>query len=188
MHATPKATTDTETLLKPLRDFYETAGHTLPEVRFVAAETLPQPYRTLLVHNIDMTSTLQRFHDEALRVRVLDCRENGTRYGREVLLVTRDTNKTVEFGAIEIALDQFPVGAQREILRAELPLGAILQTFRIDFKSAPRAVFEIVSDELMNSALNLPRAQTLYGRSNKLTNSEGRTLAEIVEILPPAEK
>lgn len=187
MRATPDSPL-TGVLLKPLRDFYEKAGQALPEIRFVAAEKLPEPQRSLLVHNLDMTSTLQRFHDEAIRVRVLDHRTTKTRYQREVLLVTRDTNRTVEFGAIEIALDQFPVGAQREILRAELPLGAILQTFRIEFKSAPRGFFEIVPDDVMKAALELGSAQTLYGRSNELTNAAGQTFAEIVEILPPTEE
>ena len=58
---------------------------------------------------------------------------------REVLLVTRDTRRTVEFGAIEILLQLFPVGAQREIFRAEMPLGTILQSFGIEYQSHPRA-------------------------------------------------
>jgi chorismate-pyruvate lyase len=188
MHATPDAIASGEALLKPLQDFYEAADHPMPAVRFIPGDELPQPYRNLLVHDKDMTSTLQRFHDEGIRVHVLDTRKSGSLYEREVLLVTRDTNKTVEFGAIEIALDPFPAGAQREILRAETPLGAILQSFRIEYKSAPRAFFEIVSDAPMNAALKLPETRILYGRCNELTSNEGRILAEIVEILPPVER
>lgn len=180
MHATP----DAATLLKPLADFY--FGRAGPAVRFIEAEAVPQPYRALLDHSNDMTSTLQRFHDEALRVQVLDSRQTDTCYEREVLLVTRETGRTVEFGAIEISLDSFPVGAQREILRAEIPLGAILQSFRIDYQSKPRAFFEVESDDAMNAALALAKAQTLYGRCNEITNPQGEILAKIVEILPPA--
>ena len=180
MHATPDATS----LLKPLADFY--TGRALPEVRFIDAAQMPEACRQLLDHTNDMTSTLQRFHGEEIRVHVLDSRQDDVSYERKVLLVTRDTRRTVEFGAIEILLNPFPIGVQREILRAEMPLGAILQSFHIEYKSKPRAFFEIESDDAMNAALTLPETQTLYGRCNEIRNSAGRILAEIVEILPPA--
>jgi hypothetical protein len=180
MHATP----DTAWLLKPLADFY--TGRALPEVRFIEAARIPQAYRELLDHLNDMTSTLQRFHNEEIRVRVLDIRRDDTCYQREVLLVTRDTRRTVEFGAIEIFLELFPTGAQHEIFRAEMPLGAILQSFRIEYKSRPRAFFEIESDNVVNAALTLSHRQILYGRCNEIKNTEGEVLAQMVEILPPA--
>ena len=135
-----------------------------------------------------MTSTLQRFHGEEIRVHVLESRHDDVCYAREVLLVTRDTRRTVEFGAIEIRLELFPAGAQREIFRAEMPLGTILRSFRIDYVSHPRAFFQIESDDLMNAAFTLSHTQTLYGRCNEITNKEGQILAGIVEILPPANR
>ena len=179
MHATP----DTASLLRPLADFY--TGRALPGVRFIEADRMPQAYRQLLDHSNDMTSTLQRFHDEEIRVHVLESRQDDVCYAREVLLVTRDTRRTVEFGAIAIRLELFPVGAQREIFRAEMPLGTILRSFRIDYVSNPRGFFEIESDDHMNAALALSHKQTLYGRANEITNAEGQVLANIVEILPP---
>ncbi|HEY5706197.1 MAG TPA: hypothetical protein VIS96_11550 [Terrimicrobiaceae bacterium] len=178
-----RATPDAASLLKPLGDFY--TGRALPGVRFIEATCIPQAYRQLLDHSNDMTSTLQRFHDEEIRVHVLESRQDDTRYEREVLLVTRDTRRTVEFGAIEIMLERFPTSAQREIFRAEMPLGAILQSFGIEYKSKPRAFFEIESDDVINAALTLSHTQTLYGRCNEIKNGKGQVLAEIVEILPP---
>ena len=135
MHATP----DAASLLKPLADFY--TGRVLPDVHFIEAACIPHAYRQLLDHSNDMTSTLQRFHGEEIRVHVLESQQRGNYYEREVLLVTRDSRRTVEFGAIEILLEQFPTDAQREILRAEMPLGAILKSFRIEYRSKPRAFF-----------------------------------------------
>ena len=180
MHATP----DTISLLKPLADFY--TGRPLPEVRFIEASHMPPAYRRLLDHSHDMTSTLQRYHGEEIRVHVLESRQDDIRYQREVLLVTRDTRRTVEFGAIQILLEPFPLAAQREIFRAEMPLGAILQSFGIEYQSHPRAFLEIQSDDVMNAALTLSHTQTLYGRCNEITNKEGQVLAGIVEILPPS--
>jgi chorismate-pyruvate lyase len=179
MHATP----DVASVLKPLADFY--IGRAMPEVRFINPGRMPKLYRQLLDHSSDMTSTLQRFHNEEIRVHVLESRRDDTCYEREVLLVTRDRRKTVEFGAIEILLERFPTAARREILRAEMPLGAILRSFRIEYKSKPRAFFEIDSDAVMNAALLLSHSVTLYGRCNEIKNSENHLLAEIVEILPP---
>jgi chorismate-pyruvate lyase len=179
MRATPNATS----LLKPLADFY--TGRALPAVRFIEAARIPRMYRHLLDHSNDMTSTLRRFHGEEIRVQVLESRQDDACYERKVLLVTLNTRRTVEFGAIEIWLEPFPVGAQRAIFRAEMPLGAILQSFDIEYKSKPRAFFEIESDDVINAALALLDTQTLYGRCNEITNSKGQLLAEIVEILPP---
>jgi chorismate-pyruvate lyase len=178
------ATADISSILKPLADFY--ISRAMPTVRFIEATCIPQTYRQLLDHPNDMTSTLERFHNEEIRVHILDSRQEATCYEREVLLVTRDTRKKVEFGAIEIFLELFPIAARREILRAELPLGAILKSFRIQYQSKPRAFFEIVSDDVMNAALTLSHTKTLYGRCNEITNMEGQVLADIVEILPPA--
>jgi hypothetical protein len=179
MHATP----ETASLLKPLADFY--TDRALPKVGWIEAARMPQACRQLLDHSNDMTSTLQRFHDEEIRVHVLASRKDDVFYAREVLLVTRDTRRTVEFGAIEIRLELFPLEAQREIFRAEMPLGTILRSFRIDYVSKPRAFFEIESDDHMNAALALSQTQTLYGRANEITNTEDQVLADIVEILPP---
>ena len=101
MHATP----DAISLLKPLVDFY--SCRPLPGVRFIEAARMPPAYRQLLDHSHDMTSTLQRFHGEEIRVHVLESRQDDIRYQREVLLVTRDTRRTVEFGAIEFCLSPF---------------------------------------------------------------------------------
>jgi hypothetical protein len=179
MHATP----DAVSLLKPLADFY--VGRALPSFRFIEAARVPRIYRDLLDHSNDMTSTLQRFHREEIRVRVLESRRRGNCYERKVILVTRDTRRTVEFGAIEIFLEYFPLQARQEIFRAEMPLGAILRSFRIVYQSNPQAFFEIESDEIMNAALSLPHSRTLYGRCNEIMNCKGQVLAEIVEILPP---
>jgi chorismate-pyruvate lyase len=178
------ATSDAASLLKPLADFY--TGRAMPKIRFIEAVRIPQTYRRLLDHSNDMTSTLERFHGEEIRVHVLASRKNDTYYEREVLLITRDTRKKVEFGAIEILLELFPAGAQRRILRAEMPLGAILRSYRIEYKSNWRAFFKIESDEVINTALALSHTHTLYGRCNEITNIKGQVLAEIVEILPPA--
>jgi hypothetical protein len=98
------------------------------------------------------------------------------------------TNQPAEFGAIKIDLSLFARAARSEILREELPLGRILREHNVPHTSRPRAFLRLASDRFINTALGLTGAQVLYGRRNSLLDPEGRSLAEIVEILPVAAK
>jgi chorismate-pyruvate lyase len=152
----------------------------------IDAENVPEPYKRLLVHQQDMTSTLENFHGDTLRVRVLSRRRRQSEYCREVILYLQSTQTPVEFGAIKIYLDRFPAAARKQILAEEWPLGRVLKDCRIAYKSQPKAFLRIASDKLINELLHLRGANLLYGRRNTLFDPSGQTLAEIVEILPPA--
>src|SRR4051812_16026294 len=89
----------------PLDDFYARAGQTLPPLTQIDAETVPEPYKTLLVHRNDMTPTLEKFHQRQIHLRVLGRRRNGNEYFREVVLLLDGSEQPVEFGAIKIYLD-----------------------------------------------------------------------------------
>jgi len=98
------------------------------------------------------------------------------------------SEKPVEFGAIKISLELFPEIAREQILAERWPLGHILKESGMQFASQPRAFLRVASDQLINSVLNLSGANLLYGRRNTLLDAAGRSLAEIVEILPPAPR
>jgi hypothetical protein len=169
----------------PLDDFYAQAGRTLPLITAVSGENVPEPQRSLLVHQRDMTSTLERFHGGRVHLRLLRKELIGDFYFRQVLLVTDEGGKAVEFGAIKIDLSLFEPGARGLIVEAHLPLGRILQERNIFFSSSPLAFFKIESDAFINERLGLTGKHELFGRRNCLRDREGRALAEIVEILPP---
>ena len=61
-----------------------------------------------------------------------------------------------------------------------------LKDFAIEYQSRPKAFLRVASDKTINHLLKLSGAQILYGRRNALLNPAGESLAEIVEILPPA--
>ena len=168
----------------PLDDFYAQARRALPEIVAVNGAEMPEPYRTLLVHDSDMTPTLEKFHGDAIHLRVIRSQERDGAYYREVVLLLDKTNLAVEFGAIKINLTLFPVSARKAVLEEQLPLGHVLSDFRIKHTSRPKAFLKIKSDEFINEALGMKSATTLYGRRNTLFDSQQRPLAEIVEILP----
>ena len=43
----------------PLDEFYARSGLTLPPLDQIDGQALPEPYKSLLVHERDMTSTLE---------------------------------------------------------------------------------------------------------------------------------
>jgi chorismate-pyruvate lyase len=172
-------------LLYPLDEFYAPAGLALPPVHQVEGADVPEPSRQLLVHNRDMTPTLEAFHGERIHLRVLARRLDGDAYARQVVLVLNGSARPVEFGAIVIHLQHFPPPAREAILEGRRPLGTILHDHRILHQSRPLSFIRVMSDGVMNEALHLPEAQALYGRRNVIRDGDGNELADIVEILPP---
>ncbi len=147
---------------------------------------MPEPQRSLLAHKVDMTSTLETFYKQSMRVELLARHKIENEYGREVALILNGDGRRVEFGAIRIFLGHFPDAAREEILRENKPLGRILIDSGMEFSSRPLLYFRINSDNFINTALGLTGAHMLFGRRNTLADRWDRPLAEIVEILPPA--
>jgi chorismate-pyruvate lyase len=178
----------TSALAHPLDEFYARSEMPLPPLKQIDSEELPEPYKTLLVHNNDMTSTLETFHQGAVHLRVLGRERRHDEYYREVVLHLEGSEKPVEFGAIRIHLDRFSSDARRRILEERWPLGHILKDCATIYSSQPKAFLQIASDRLINGVLNLSGVQLLYGRRNTLRDAADRPLAEIVEILPPTKR
>ena len=182
----PPSTPPMLDLLYPLSQFFH-RGDPLPLAELEnGGEQMPEPYRSLLVHDSDMTSTLERHHGERLALRPLDWLRRGDDLLRQVVLVGKKSGRPRELGAIRIDLATFADEPRRLILEGERPLGAILGDFEIPYSSAPRLFFHVESDPRMAKHFDLDRPHRLYGRQNVLASPAGRPLAEVVEILPPA--
>jgi chorismate-pyruvate lyase len=177
--------TDDLNLLYPLNEFYAQSGLPLPGALEIRGEEMPNLYRSLLVHASDMTPTLEGFYKQGIHVRILKRHLSESVFARQVVLALDGDERPVEFGAIKIYLEHFPSKARELILEGKRPLGAILQNQGIGHASCPKAFFRITSDAVIGSALHLTGLNLLYGRRNVLLDSSERTLAEIIEILPP---
>ncbi|MDB6024950.1 MAG: hypothetical protein JWM68_1173 [Verrucomicrobiales bacterium] len=180
----PFAPRATYSQIYPLDAFYEKRGEQLPVIGQVMGDDIPEPYKSLLVHDKDMTSTLLAFYKDPIHIEVLERHVFENEYFREVVLKLNGSDKRIEFGAIKIILDLFPNDAQQEILEAKRPLGHILHHHNIPHASRPQSFLTITSDDFINRALKLEGKQSLYGRRNTLVDPWDRPLAEIVEILP----
>lgn len=173
-------------LLYPLDEFYSRAGLIVPRAQEVRGADVPEPYNQLLVHRRDMTPTLEAYHGERIRLRTIGKRVDGDALSRLVVLLTVDSERPVEFGAIVIHCQNFPAEARATILECRRPLGTILADYHVEHSSSPRAFLELSSDPLINGALDIRGPVPLFGRRNVLSRPDGLPLAEVVEILPPA--
>ncbi len=172
-------------ILYPLSSFYESERLVLPRAELISGVSVPEPYRSLLVHQRDMTSTLEEFYGETMLLRVLhSSRPNGV-YCREILLVCERTGRIAEYGSIRIFVERFEPVPRAEILSETRPLGATLRQHAVPYVSAPHAFFEIQADSVMSKHFNLATPAKLYGRKNRHSTPSGETLADIVEILAP---
>jgi chorismate-pyruvate lyase len=171
-----------------LDGFYEPAGLAALALQEIKGPELPQPYRALLVHSADMTSTLAKFYGETPSLQVFSRERQGNSYKREVLLAVRNGERPVEYGVIRIHLERLPPAARRLILEEERPLGDILNREAIAYLSWPQAFFRLKAHGRAGTALGLHRPRSLYGRRNVLLDGSRCLLAEVIEVLAPVRK
>ncbi|MBL9137104.1 MAG: hypothetical protein JNK85_14625 [Verrucomicrobiales bacterium] len=169
----------------PLNEFYRRSGLSLPRFDLLSGEDLPEPWRTLLFHDRDMTPTLEAHHGDAIHIEVLGRERRDDDYFREVILRLDRDERPVEFGANRIALGLLPPLIRRLVLQEQLPLGHILKAHELVHSGKPSAFFRVEADDLMARALGTPVGKILYGRRNTLRDTQGRPISEVVEILPP---
>ena len=179
---TPATETD---LLFPLSTFEGVRGQRATSATAIAAEAVPAPYHELLVHERDMTGTLEAYFDQPMVLRVLQKRTDGEILFRQVLLQGQRDGRTAEFGAIRIDLSCFTGEARQRVEESRQPLGGILREFEIGYTSRPSAYLRVEADAFVREALGAGSATVLFGRRNTLTAAGGRTMARIIEVLPP---
>jgi len=172
-------------LLYPLSRFRRDGGRMIPGYELVNETAMPEPYRSLLVHNGDMTSRLEAFHGGSIILEVLHLDRSETTYRREVVLHVEKSGLPVEYGAIEINLNAFEPELREKILEGKLPLGGLLNRYKVNYRSRPRGFFRLGTDSQMSTLFNCPETQEFYGRSNELLGDKDCLLARIVEVLRP---
>jgi chorismate-pyruvate lyase len=169
--------------LYPLDVLYAQAGIAPPVVKKISRARVPPPYHGLLVHEDDMTLTLERHCGGRIAVRVLSCALKGQSYFRRVLLVEESSARPLAMGAVRIRLDVLGARGRAHILREKEPLGRILRESGVDFVSTPTAFFEVRPNAEMMGVFGMPASRILYGRRTHLTLA-GARIGDIVEILP----
>jgi chorismate-pyruvate lyase len=190
MHVTPdqseagQAYAEALHRLLPFHFFYEKAAMALPDFTFLEGGEMPYPYRSLLVHNNDMTPTLAAFHHSKLYLEVHEHESNEEFVMRLVSLHAASSDDPVEYGAIAIQLAGLPEEVREEVVAGVKPLGGILGEYAVEHRGNPCAYFSVPADELIAGALGQEPGEVLFGRCNQLIDKDGMVFADIVEILP----
>ena len=149
---------------------------------WVSRDEVEQPYRELLCHRRDMTSSLARFHQGEVSLEIFTQQEEAGFYRREVLL--RVGAKPVEYGMIRIFLSEFSDEVKDEILKGQRPLGTILNESGLSYSSRPGGFLRIPGSSFEPNFFPSSGGGFLFGRYNELLGPDAQVLARIIEILP----
>jgi len=182
--ASTPAAPDAAILTYPLSEFYAHAKLPPPRIEIIAGDEVPEPYHSLLVHGNDMTPTLEAYHKSDIHLEILNRERRGAFYYRQVVLRLNRDEQPVEFGANKVYVGRFPDEARELIEADEIPLGRILKDYHVLHRTGAKGFLRVESDDIINGAFDLAQPTTLYGRKAVITDSQGRPLSEIVEILP----
>ena len=178
---------ETSSFWYPLDYCYQRQNMVLPKLEQVEPDEIPQPFQSLVVHQKDMTPTLEGFHGDQIYIDVLHRDYSEQYYFREVVLKLEKNHQPVEFGAIRIFLERLPRNAREAILKEHMPLGHILENHQVEHVSCPIGYLRIEPDQLIKKTLGDSKGRWHYGRRNRLSNPSGESLAEIIEILPETQ-
>ena len=159
----------------------------MPKVTIIPPNRIPQPYRSLLVHDSDMTRTLEQHAGDRANLRPLSAFVSGASYFRRVLLVQESSGRPVALGAIRVRLAVFPPRLRTKILAGQVPLGRILREGRFAYTSKVKALFAVEPTPEIMGIFWMPRSKVLYGRRSEMFRDKTK-IADIVEVLPPVAK
>ncbi len=173
----------TRDTLYPLNVVYRRAGVEMPEWRTVDPEEIPSPYRSMLVHDDDMTRTLERHYGGPVMLRALSTFASGAWYFRRVLLVQEYSGRPVEMGAIRMKLDAFGTTLKTQILKNEVPLGRLLVDSRFAYASRVKDYLALAPNPEMMGVFWMREPRTLYGRRTEILHGRSK-IGDIVEVLP----
>jgi hypothetical protein len=160
-------------------------GNQLPAIcEVVPADSLPEPYHGLLVHEDHMTVTLEAYYGKPVEVRVLDRRQAASLYARKILLTLQAGGRVVLFGIVRIDLDVCSPAVRQAILSEILPLGRILIEFNVMRRIEPTAFLRIETDQELSRWFGVPALRTTFGRLG-IIHCEQRPAIELLEIVAP---
>jgi chorismate-pyruvate lyase len=176
---------DCQSLLHPLDQLMPLADGPLRALHAVEPEDIPPPYRDLLVHDRDMTPTLEGFHGDRIELDTLRTIRESTVYLREVILRLVGDGRGVEHGASRIHLDRFPEPMRADILEAHTPLGTLMALYQIPHVCHPARYVSLEPNRRLQKSFGMERPAVLYGRQNLVRSPRGESLYEVMEILAP---
>ncbi len=148
----------------------------------VEAKDVREPFKTLLVHDQHMTTSLERFHGRPVRLEVIEDHLADDRYTRKILLCPEGTSHVVEVGVARIDLRFTAPAVRDEILRREAPLGDILIRHRVMREIEPKWFYRFEGPPSLLAAFDRPIDGPVYGRVGVI-HCDGEPAIELLEVV-----
>jgi len=160
-----------------------------PDCSVVQPEEIPHPDDQLLVHHEHMTIALQRFHNSPVDVHVQaeHLSPDGVLYTRKIFLTPRsDPNRPVEWGMVRLDFRYMDDAVRDEILRKQMPLGAILIKHNVHRRIKPRFFVRFPAGGPVLNLFGASETRPVYGRLGTIYCDEEPAI-ELLEIVTGVE-
>jgi hypothetical protein len=163
-------------------------GDFSPQCFVVQPDEIPFPQDQLLVHHDHMTVVLERHHGAAVDVHVLEEHLDGDIYTRKISLTPTGTNNVVEWGVVRLDLRYIAPEVRDEILKKQLPLGAILIKHDVLRRIKPRWFLRFPpGGPVLNLFGDTQTSEPAYGRIGTIYCNEEPAI-ELLEIVVNCEE
>lgn len=152
-------------------------------VERVQPEEVPEPYRSLLVHEHHMTVTLERHHGTEVDLVVRDRKWVDNLYCRRLLLTAGEEAKVVLVGIIRFHMSRCSETVRQQVEAEKTPLGKILMEHCSLRRIQPHAYLRVALDgELRRLFGSSPDDRHAYGRTAIIT-CHHRPVVELLEVV-----
>ncbi len=133
-------------------------------VEHVPSATVPEPYKSLLVHEHHMTVTMEEHHGCRVEVEVLQDMFEGETYCREILLRNQSTGQVVQYGIVRFDFQYVTASVKEEILAKSTPLGRVLILHNVLRHIDLNAILELKTGPRLTEIFGCGGGSQTYGR------------------------
>ncbi|MDP7255190.1 MAG: hypothetical protein QGF00_36680 [Planctomycetota bacterium] len=155
-----------------------------PEHRFVDGEDVPEPYRSLLVHEDHMTVTMEGFYNEPVVLRVVEVARKDNLYARKILLTAGEGGKVTQFGIMRFNFDYCTDEVRDEIIEGVTPLGYILIKHNLLRRIDVHSFLRLQPNDEVAGYFEIENAGPTYGRLATIFCDE-KPAVELLEVASP---
>jgi hypothetical protein len=144
----------------------------------------------LLVHHEHMTVALQRFHGSPVEVQVREehLSADGDYYTRMISLApAASPGRVVEWGIVRLDFRYMDAAVRDEILRKQMPLGAILIKHDVHRRVKPRFFLRFPPGGPVLRLFGAAESRPVYGRLGTIYCDEEPAI-ELLEIVTGVEQ
>jgi chorismate-pyruvate lyase len=170
--------------LKPLFALFSPGADVHAKYKFVPGSAVPKPYHGLLVHERNMTPTLEQFHNSPVDVRILARHHEGDAYARKITLSLQSTGQIVLFAIARVDLSFTSQLVRNAIVAGQTPLGRILLQHHVHQRIETVAYLRIRPGSEQMAWFGLSQPRPLFGRL-ALIHCDRKPAVEVFEVVAP---